>query len=136
MFRGEIPERSLYEELQNRFANRNENVVVFHGIDILKINIDKPFKISEKDFVIVSATYRCIMVIEVKKTLGAGDSLQKSIKQLLEAKIDLEAWFGTEGLHHWFYIPVIFTDNINSTISCDICMQFIIKGIIILSIKV
>ena len=74
MFRGEIPERSLYEELQNRFANRNESVVVFHGIDILKLNIDKPFKISEKDFVIISVTYRYIMVIEVKKTLGAGQT--------------------------------------------------------------
>ena len=89
---GELPERNLYDVLQERFKNKNESVAVFHGIDILKLNLDRTFKVSEKDFVIISFTYWYIMVIEVKKTLGAGDSVAKSTKQLMEAKEDLEAY--------------------------------------------
>ena len=68
------------------------------------------------------------MVIEVKKTLGAGDSVAKSTKQLIEAKEDLEAWFGTEGLHNWMYIPVIFTENITIPLNCHSCKEFISTG--------
>ena len=125
---GELPERTLYDVLQERFKNKNESVAVFHGIDILKLNLDRTFKVSEKDFVIISFTYRYVMVIEVKKTLGAGDSVAKSTKQLIEAKEDLEAWFGTEGLHNWMYIPVIFAENITIPLNCHSCNEFIITG--------
>ena len=104
--RGELPEQNLYVALQEYFKEKNESVTVFHGIDILKMNLDK-FKVNEKDFVIIDVSRRCILVVEVKSTLGAGDSIEKSIHQLNEAKEDLEAWFGTEGLHNWMYIPFL-----------------------------
>ena len=137
--RGEHPEKELYDALQAYFKSKNESVAVFHGIDILKMNLDK-FKVNEKDFVILNATKKCIIciprlktpqpvfVIEVKQTLGAGDSIQKSIKQLGEAKEDLEAWFGTEGLEHWTYVPMIYTEKIEPDIDCSRCNLHLIEG--------
>ena len=127
---GDQVERNLYDILQDRFKKRNESVVVFHGIEILKMNLDRAFMVSEKDFVIISATYQYVMVIEVKKTLGAGQSVEKSTKQLLEAKLDMETWFDTEGLHNWKYIPLIVTENITTTIDCDVCRKFIVEGML------
>ena len=40
-YRGELPERTLYDALQIHFLNGNESVAVFHGTDILKLNLDK-----------------------------------------------------------------------------------------------
>ena len=125
--RGELPERELYDALQVYFDSHDESVAVFHGIDILKMNLDR-FKVNEKDFVILNATRRSIIVIEVKRTLGAGDSIEKSIDQLSEAKEDLEAWFGTEGLEHWTYIPMIYTEEIEPIINCNRCNQHIMEG--------
>ena len=127
---GDLVERNLYNILQNRFKKRDESVVVFHGIDILKLNLDRAFRVSEKDFVIISATYQYVMVIEVKKTLGAGQSVEKSNLQLLGAKLDMEEWFDTEGLHNWKYIPLIVTENITTTINCDLCRKYIIEGML------
>ena len=125
--RGELPERKLYDALQSYFDSKNERVAIFHGIDILKMNLDR-FKVNEKDFVILNATRRSIIVIEVKQTLGAGDSIEKSIHQLSEAKEDLEAWFGTEGLEHWTYIPMIYTEKVEPAIDCNSCNQHIMEG--------
>ena len=68
------------------------------------------------------------MVIEVKNTLGAGDSVTKSITQLLEAKEDLEAWFATEGLENWTYRPMIYAEKIEIDINCSECKRFVIIG--------
>ena len=127
MYRGEIPEKNLYFALQTYFNSKDEIVAIFHGIDILKMNLDK-VKVNEKDFVIINATHQCIIVIEVKNTLGAGDSVEKSIKQLQDAKEDFEAWFATEGLEHWRYIPMVYTEKIESEINCSVCKQFVIRG--------
>ena len=125
--RGEHPEQELYDALQAYFKSKNESVAVFHGIDILKMNLDR-FKVNEKDFVILNATRRSIIVIEVKQTLGAGDSIEKSTQQLCEAKEDLEAWFGTEGLEHWTYIPMIYTEKVEPANDCNRCNQHIMRG--------
>merc|ERR1712051_788192 len=125
--RGELPERELYDTLKTHFDGQNESVAVFHSIDILKMNLDR-FKVNEKDFVILNATRRSIIVIEVKRTLGAGDSIEKSIEQLSEAKEDLEAWFDTEGIEHWTYIPMIYTEKVEPDIDCYRCNQHIMEG--------
>ena len=126
--RGELPERRLYDTLQKYFNNSDDTVAVFHGIDILKLNLDRNFKVKEKDFVIINPTRKFIMIIEVKRTLGAGDSIEKSEAQLSDAKKDLEVWFGTEGLHNWLYIPMIYTENIDPVLGCDECTKFVIEG--------
>ena len=132
--RGELPEKDLYHALQEYYESRDETVAVFHGIDILKLDLNKIPKVNEKDFVIINASYRYIMVIEVKNTLGPGDSIETSVRQLSEAKQDLEAWFGTEGLSHWTYVPVIYTNKIDPIIDSDECNKFIIEGMYIHSI--
>ena len=135
MYRGEIPEKNLYFALQTYFNSKDEIVAIFHGIDILKMNLDK-VKVNEKDFVIINATHQCIIVIEVKNTLGAGDSVEKSIKQLQDAKEDFEAWFATEGLEHWRFIPIIYTEKLDIEINCSQCEQFIIVGMIFVCKKI
>ena len=86
------------------------------------------FQVNEKDFVILDATRRSIIGIQVKQTLGAGDSIEKSTQQLCEAKEDLEAWFGTEGLDHWTYIPMIYTEKVEPANDCNRCNQHIMRG--------
>ena len=125
--RGEMPERNLYTALQAYFNGKNEIAAVFHGIDILKMNLDR-FQVNEKDFVIINASRKCIMVVEVKKSLGAVDSVAKSIKQLVEAKEDFEAWFAAEGLEHWTYMPMIYAESLEIEINCTECERFVIVG--------
>ena len=91
------------------------------------MNLDK-FKVNEKDFVIINATHKCIIVVEVKNRLGTGNSVEKSIQQLLEAKEDLEAWFATEGLEHWRFIPIVYTEKIDVEINCSECKKLVIEG--------
>ena len=71
-------------------------------------------------------------MVEVKNHLGAGDSIRRSVAQLQDAKVDLETWFGTEGLEHWRFIPLIYTEKINFDINCSECKQFVIVGKILL----
>ena len=63
-----------------------------------------------------------------KNTLGTGDSVTKSIKQLIEAKDDFEAWFASEGLQHWRYIPMIYAEGVVIEINCLKCIQYVMKG--------
>ena len=125
---GELSSRNLYDALQAYFNLKNESVAVFHSIDILKMNLDR-FKVNDKDFVILNVTRRCIIVIDVKRTLGATPgSFEVSIEQLIEAKEDLEAWFGTEGLDNWTYIPMIYTEKNDLSTDNDGYKDFIIEG--------
>ena len=68
------------------------------------------------------------MVVEVKKSLGAGDSVAKSIQQLVEAKEDFEAQFAAEGLQHWTYIPILYAEQKEIEINCTECERFVIVG--------
>ena len=125
---GDTSLRNFYKCNDFVFRENDESVAVFHNIDILKLNLDEKFKVNEKDFIIISATYCYIIVIEVKTTLGAGRSVSKSRDQLFGAKKDLEAWFGTEGLEHWAYIPLVYTERNASDMECNECNNFIIIG--------
>ena len=76
--------------------------------------------------------HESIVDITMKSSINAnvctGNSIAKSIEQLLEAKEDLEAWFATEGLEHWRYMPMIYTEKIDIEIDCSECKQFVIVG--------
>ena len=54
--------------------------------------------------------------------------VEDNLKSNREAKEDLEAWFNTEGLHKWIFIPMIYTEAIEPSIDCDECNQYIIEG--------
>ena len=126
-YRGELPERNLYIALQNYFNQRDEKVTIFHSLDILKMNLEK-LTLNEKDFVIINATRRCIIVIEAKRALGPGNSITKSIQQLREAKQDFEEWFAAEGLENWTYLPMIYTESLEVALSCTRCKKLVIVG--------
>ena len=66
-YSGDLPEKHVYEVLRKRFVNSDKIVAIFNGLNILKLNLANTFKLSEKDFIIINATHKYIMVIEVKK---------------------------------------------------------------------
>ena len=90
----------------------------------------------EKDFVLVSATNQCIVVIESKSTLGAGDSISKSMDQLLETKADLESYFSSDVLKEspwmsseWVFVPMVYCEEIEGGVDISpTCEDFVIKG--------
>ena len=90
----------------------------------------------EKDFVLVSATNQCIVVIESKSTLGAGDSMRKSMDQLLDTKSDLESYFSSDVLKEnpwmsseWVFVPMVYCEEIEEGVEISqTCEDFIIKG--------
>ena len=129
-YSGEVPEMNLYHALKKHFEILNESVAVFHSLDILKFDVERQDNnVSEKDFIIVNASHGYIMAIEVKKTFGKGDSIEKSVQQLMDAKTELETYFESDFSPGWVFIPIIYYEDLEGfEISCDICKDFIIKG--------
>ena len=90
----------------------------------------------EKDFVLVSATNQSIVVIESKSTLGAGDSMRKSMDQLLDTKSDLESYFSSDVLKEnpwmsseWVFVPMVYCEGIEEGLEISQnCVDFVIKG--------
>ena len=90
----------------------------------------------EKDFVLVSANNKCIVVIEAKSTLGAGDSLSKSMEQLLNTKADLESYFTSDVLRdnpwlssEWVFVPMIYCEEIEEDVIISQSSEdFVIQG--------
>ena len=90
----------------------------------------------EKDFVVVSATHQCIVVIESKSTLGAADSINKSMDQLLDTKTDLESYFSSDVLKEypwmsseWVFVPMVYCEEIEEGVEISpTCEDFVIKG--------
>ena len=91
----------------------------------------------EKDFVLVSANNKCIIVIESKSTLGAGDSLSKSMEQLLNTKADLESYFTSDVLREnpwlsseWVFVPMIYCEEIEEDVIISQSSEdFVVQGI-------
>ena len=90
----------------------------------------------EKDFVLVSATNQCIVVIESKSTLGAAESINKSMEQLLDTKADLESYFSSDVLKEypwmsseWVFVPMVYCEEIEDCVMISqTCVDFVIKG--------
>ena len=90
----------------------------------------------EKDFVLVSATHQCIVVIESKSTLGAADSINKSMDQLRNTKSDLESYFSSDVLKEnpwmsseWVFVPMVYCEEIEEGVEISpTCEDFVIKG--------
>ena len=97
---------------------------------------DKINNVNEKDFILVSATHHYIAVIECKKTLGTGESVETSLQQLRDTKLDLESYFRNSILDDeeelssdWAFIPIINCEEIEDEVNvCKLCEPHIIKG--------
>ena len=90
----------------------------------------------EKDFVLVCPNNKCIIVIEAKSTLGAGDSIGKSMNQLLNTKADLESYFTSDVLtenswmsSEWVFVPMLYCEKIEQDVKISqTCVDFVIQG--------
>ena len=134
--RGEVPEVNMYNALTERFDKGDETMAIFHGLNITKFDLERQDNnVNEKDFILVSGTYRYIAVIECKKTLGTGESVDKSLQQLRDTKLDLEAYFRNcilndeELSSDWVFVPIINCDEIEDGVNvCKSCESHIITG--------
>ena len=134
---GEVPEMNLYNALKARYDENNESMAVFHGLNIMKFDPERQDNnVNEKDFILVSGSHQYIIVIEAKKTLGKGDSIEKSLKQLIDTKADLESYFNNAILEdesnistEWIFIPLIYCEAIEEGVKyCSSCEKHIVKG--------
>ena len=90
----------------------------------------------EKDFVLVCPNNKCIIVIEAKSTLGAGDSIDKSMDQLLNTKADLESYFTSDIMKEnpwmsseWVFVPMLYCEEIEQDVKISqTCVDFVIQG--------
>ena len=101
----------------------------------LTLSTDILCNASGKDFIIVSAE-GYIISIESKRTLGKGDSVQKSLHQLNGTMQDLESYFrsgiltiGGNMISDWIFVPMIYCEEVEDDISpCGSCENYIIRG--------
>ena len=111
-------------------------MAIFHGLNVLKFDPEQQDNnVNEKDFILVSGTYRYIAVIECKKTLGTGESVEKSLQQLRDTKLDLESYFRNcilddeELSSDWVFVPIINCEEIEDGGNvCKSCESHIITG--------
>ena len=130
MYLGELPELNLYKSLKKYFEDRNESIVVFFGHDVLKFDMtaDTNNK-AEKDCILLNLTKNYVMMIEVKKSFGKGDSVNKAMLQITNGKVDFESWFSTEIDSCWKFIPMVYCHLLESDVPiCSSCKPFIIEG--------
>ena len=129
-FLGEIPEENLYNALKEHYTHENDTVVVIHGCDLKKFDLDvKENNTNEKDFIIINFTHRYIIVVEAKYSLDKGDSIEKSLEQLKDAKERFESWFQTEMDKFWKFIPIIYCEETTTEKICESCKNHVIKGV-------
>ena len=77
-----------------------------------------------------------IIAIECKRTLGRDDSIEKSLKQLMDTKDDLETYFRIGILKDepalspdWVFVPMIYCEEMAQEVKCcTLCERHIIKG--------
>ena len=92
--------------------------------------------VNEKDVILVSATYGYIIVIESKRSFGRGESVEKSLQQLIDSKDDIEAYLRNAILSDepdissdWIFMPMVYCEDIEDEVSyCESCEKHIILG--------
>ena len=95
------------------FQTCEQQVLVLHGHDLmdLEMKTDKIGNLnianSEKDFILINATYGYIMNIEAKATLD--NKAIKDVKNQLEGTKKLfEKWFGADIVSNWKFYSAIY----------------------------
>ena len=118
--KGHIVENLCYDDIKEYFHQRNETVLVIHGLCMLNPDPKKGQNGSEKDFIIVNYTYNYIMAIEVKSSLTTNVAqnaklcpVEKSVNQLKEAFEILEELFGEDIKGSWWFIPMIYCSTMD-----------------------
>ena len=117
-YAGESIELQLYRELKKYFATTSEPVCVFQRYYASELNFaqNSDKNVKEKDFVIINPLRRCIISIECKQTLGAGESISSVIDQLNGMKESFESWFSRDLYdQEWKFVPMVYCHYIKMT---------------------
>ena len=124
-------EKEFYKKIRQILEDANEEFALFQSHDLFKFNLnDNLNKRIEKDFIIVNFTHRYVCAVEVKRTLGTGNAVGSSARQLKDTKASLESWFNLELNKDWTFLPLIYCKAIvPSLIICNNCSSYVIEGI-------
>ena len=136
---GDVAEKEAYFALRDYFENKEETVVIIHGLEMhpLDKRREKNAKSSSReiDFLIINYTHHYIMDIEVKNFLGtekmgkkknAMSSMDKARTQIEQCKSYIEEWFGADLSPNWKFIGAVFYKHLQKDISFpEYCEKFI-----------
>ena len=133
---GKVPNVNMFNTLKERFDNGSETVAVFNDLKIMKLDLEQQANnVYEKDFIIVSETYRYIAGIDCMRTFGT-EGFERRLQQLYDTKSDLEIYLksgilpdGTEITSDWIFVPLIYCEELRDGMNlCDACDKHIIQG--------
>ena len=127
---GDEAEKEFFKKIRQILENADEEFALFQSHELFKFNLkDNLNKHAEKDFIIVNFTHRYVCDVEVKRTLGKGNSIGSSARQLKDTKAALESWFSLELNKTWSFIPFVYCQKVavGTTICCN-CSPYIIEG--------
>ena len=127
--KGEALEKTVYDTLKSFFQqpeNKNQEVLVLHGYEIMDLRMKKEQKDygkREKDFLIVNLTLGYIMNIEAKSSLNK--KTLKDVKEQLEnTRKLLEEWFGADLNPGWQFISGVYCEKESDDSHCEIDFVF------------
>ena len=127
---GDEAEKEFFKKIRQILENADEEFALFQSHELFKFNLkDNLNKHAEKDFIIVNFTHRYVCDVEVKRTLGKGNSIGSSARQLKDTKAALESWFSLELNKTWSFIPFVYCQKVAvGTKLCCNCFPYIIEG--------
>ena len=124
--KSDIIEREVYDLLKKYFPT-NEDVVIIHGLDLVKLGCKKGLDVQEIDFLVLNYTHRYILNLEVKTTLGSSEKrLKKDQAQLDTIRTLIEDYFSADLKGNWRYISAWFCKNTGQFLNpCHDCNIYI-----------
>ena len=128
---GDEAEKEFFKKIRQILEDANEEFALFQSHELFKFNLnDNLNKHAEKDFIIVNFTHRYVCGVEVKRTLGTGNTIGSSARQLKGTKASLESWFSLELNKNWTFIPLVYCKVVApSTRICQNCSPYVIEGL-------
>ena len=128
---GDEAEKEFFKKIRQILEEANDEFALFQSHDLFKFNLnDNLNKLEEKDFIIVNYTHRYVCGVEVKRTLGTGNTIESSTRQLKGTKARLESWFSLELNKYWTFIPLVYCKAIApGTTICNECSPHVIEGL-------
>ena len=127
---GDECEKEFFKKIRQILEDANQEFALFQSHDLFKFNLnDNLNKLVEKDFIIVNFTHRYVCAVEVKRTLGTGNAIGSSARQLKGTKASLESWFSLELDKDWTFLPLVYCEAVVPGLTiCNNCLPYIIEG--------
>ena len=122
----DLVEREAYDLLKKHFPP-NEDVVIIHGLELVKLGFKKGVDVQEIDFLVINYTHQYILNLEVKTTLGSSEiKLKKDQDQLNTIRALIEDYFSADLRGNWRYISAWFCKSTEQFLNtCDNCSRYV-----------